>query len=285
MIPTRPFGRTGHDSTRTVFGAASLSEVTQAQADKTFDLLQSYGINHIDTAASYGDSELRIAPWLKQHRDDFFLATKTGERTYQGAKDQFHRSLERLGVSSVDMIQLHNLAQEDEWQTVFGAGGALQAVTEARDEGLVRFIGVTGHGLGIAAMHARSLKQFDFDAVLLPYSYILMQNEQYAQDFEALMKLCRARNTAVQTIKSVTRRPWGDRAQTRATWYEPLATQDSVDKMVHWTMGRDNVFLCTVGDVNVLPKMLDAASRFETRPTDEELEAVIQEREMAPLFT
>ena len=285
MIPTRPFGRTGHDSTRTVFGAASLSEVTQAQADKTFDLLQSYGINHIDTAASYGDSELRIAPWLKQHRDDFFLATKTGERTYQGAKDQLHRSLERLGVDSVDMIQLHNLAQEDEWQTVFGPEGALEAVTEARDEGLVRFIGVTGHGLGIAAMHARSLKQFDFDAVLLPYSYILMQNEQYAQDFEALMKLCRARNTAVQTIKSVTRRPWGDRAQTRATWYEPLETQDSVDKMVDWVMGRDNVFLCTVGDVNVLPKMLDAASRFETRPTDEELEAVIQEREMAPLFT
>ena len=285
MIAKQPFGRTGHDSTRTVFGAASLSEVTQAQADKTFDLLQSYGINHIDTAASYGDSELRIAPWLKQHRDDFFLATKTGERTYQGAKDQLHRSLERLGVDSVDMIQLHNLAQEDEWQTVFGPEGALEAVTEARDEGLVRFIGVTGHGLGIAAMHARSLKQFDFDAVLLPYSYILMQNEQYAQDFEALMKLCRARNTAVQTIKSVTRRPWGDHAQTRATWYEPLETQDSVDKMVHWTMGRDNVFLCTVGDVNVLPKMLDAASRFETRPTDEELEAVIQEREMAPLFT
>ena len=284
MIPTQPFGRTGHDSTRTVFGAASLGGVTQAQADETLDLLLSYGVNHIDTAASYGESELRIAPWLKGHRDDFFLATKTGERTYQGAKDELHRSLERLGVDSVDMIQLHNLAQEDEWATVFGDGGALQAVTEARDEGLVRFIGVTGHGLGIAALHKRSLEAFDFDSVLLPYSYILMQNEQYAQDFEDLVTVCRARNTAVQTIKSVTRRPWGERTPTRATWYEPLETQNAVDKMVHWALGRPEVFLCTVGDVDVLPKMLDAASRFETRPADEDLERVLADREMAPLF-
>ena len=289
MISKLPFGRTGHASTRTVFGAASLSKVSQAEADKTLELLLRYGINHIDTAASYGESELRIAPWLKRYPDHFFLATKTGERTYQGAKDELHRSLERLGVDHVDSVQLHNLAEPEEWEVALGPGGVLEALLEARDQGLVRFIGVTGHGLGVAATHKRSLKRFTFDSVLFPHSYILMQNPQYAGDVRALMALCRERGVAMQTIKAVTRRPWGDpegaKAQTRATWYEPLEDQADIDKMVHWVMGEADVFLCTVGDVTILPKMLDAASRFKTRPADAEVEAVLHRKEMAPLFT
>ena len=285
MIPQAPFGRTGHQSTRTIFGAAALSRVTQAEADQTLELLLQYGVNHIDTAASYGDAELRIGPWMKQYRKQFFLATKTGERTYQAAREQIRRSLERLQVNQVDLIQLHNLAQPDEWETAMNEGGALQAAVEARDEGLVRFIGVTGHGIGIAAMHRRSLERFDFDSVLLPYNYILMQNEQYAADFEALMQICQERNVAVQTIKSITRRPWGeDQEHSAATWYEPLKDQDAIDQAVAWVLGRPGVFLNTVGDIYVLPKVLDAASRFTTRPSDAEMQAEIDKMDMAPLF-
>src|SRR4029453_12569838 len=207
MIATAPFGRTGHGSTRTSFGVAALGDVSQREADVTLDLLLEHGVNHIDTAASYGDSELRIALWLKEHRDHFFVATKTDEREHAAAREQIRRSLDRLGVDHVDLIQLHNLVDVIEWETALRDGGALEAAIEARDEGLVRFLGVTGHGLTVAVMHKRSLEHFDFDSVLLPYSYILLQNPSYAADFEALMTLCEARNVAVQTIKSITRRP------------------------------------------------------------------------------
>jgi aryl-alcohol dehydrogenase-like predicted oxidoreductase len=284
MIPKRPFGRTGHESTRAVFGAASLGKVTQAEADRTLDLLLQYGVNHIDTAASYGDSELRIAPWLKRYPKTFFLATKTGERTYSKARDEIYRSLERLGVDQVDSLQLHNLVDPEEWQIAMGDDGALKAAVEAREQGLVRFIGVTGHGLTIAAMHLKSLGVFDFDSVLLPYSYILMQNKQYAKDFEALIKVCEERDVAVQVIKTITRRPWGDLPPTKNTWYEPLEEQGDIDKMVHWAMSREKFFLCTVGDVTVLPKMLEAASRYKAKPTDAEMEAVLKQQVMEPLF-
>jgi predicted aldo/keto reductase-like oxidoreductase len=271
-------------STRTLFGAAALGRVTQEEVDRTLELLLQYGVNHIDTAASYGDSEVRIGPWMGKHRNDFFLATKTGERTYQKAYDEIRRSLERLQVDQVDLLQLHNLVDPDEWEAAMGAGGALEAAINARDEGLVRFIGVTGHGITVAAMHKRSLEQFDFDSVLLPYSYILMQNPQYAADFTTLIELCAQRNVAIQTIKSITRAPWGERERARATWYEPLEEQADIDLAVHWVLGREGMFLNTVGDINVLPKVLDAAARFTTRPTDAEMQAEIEKLEMAPLF-
>ncbi len=285
MIPTHVFGRTGHESSRTIFGAAALSRVSQAEADQTMELFLEYGLNHIDVAASYGDAELRLAPWLGQHRKDVFLATKTGERTYKAAYEQIRRSLERLNVEQIDLIQLHNLVDLSEWETALGPGGALAACVAARDEGLVRFIGVTGHGLEVAARHKASLERFDFDSVLLPYSYVLMQNPQYADDFEALVALCEKRNVAVQTIKAVTRAPWGDRSQTRATWYEPLEEQADIDTTVHWVLGRDGFFLNTVGDIHLLPKVLDAASRFDTRPSDARMQAVVEKQQMSPLFT
>jgi aryl-alcohol dehydrogenase-like predicted oxidoreductase len=285
MIATQPFGRTGHSSTRTIFGAAALGNVSQDDADRTLEVLFEYGINHIDTAASYGESELRIGPWMGQHRKQFFLDTKTGERTYQKARDQIHSSLERLRVDQVDLIQLHNLVDPAEWETAMGPGGALEAAIEARSQGLVRFIGVTGHGVTVAAQHKRALERFDFDSVLLPYSYIMMQNPQYAADFEALAALCQQRNVAVQTIKSITRAPWGERDHTANTWYEPLEGQADIDTAVHWVLGRPGVFLNTVGDIRVLPKVFNAASRFEARPSDEAMQAMLDRREMEPLFT
>ena len=284
MIPTQPFGRTGHMSTRTIFGAAALGGVTQDEADRTLEVLLQYGVNHIDTAASYGNAEQRIGPWMDRYRDRFFLATKTGKRDYQQARDEIHRSLERLRVNQVDLIQLHNLVDPADWEEAMGPGGALEAAVEARDQGLVRFIGVTGHGSTIAGMHLRSLERFDFDSVLLPYNYVEMQKPEYADRFETLLALCQARNVAVQTIKSITRGPWGEHEHTRATWYEPLEEQADIDTAVHWVLGRPGIFLNTVGDIHVLPRVLDAASRFETAPSDETMRDFVARQEMATLF-
>ena len=285
MIARAPFGSTGHESTRTIFGAASLGSVGQSEADSTLELLLVNGINHIDTAASYGDSELRLAPWLERHRDRVFLATKTGQRDRNGAREEILRSLERLGVDRIDLLQLHNLVDVIEWETALREGGALEAAVEARDEGLVRFIGVTGHGLTVARMHLRSLDRFPFDSVLLPYSYVQMRDQRYASDFEALAAACAERGVAVQTIKSISLAPWEGRAQTAATWYEPLRAQADIDLAVHWVLGRPGVFLNTVGDTALLPKVLDAANRYESRPSDEELDRFAAERNLVPLFS
>ncbi|HEY8703317.1 MAG TPA: aldo/keto reductase [Gaiellaceae bacterium] len=285
MIVKAPFGSTGHESTRTLFGAASLGSLTQAEADPTLELLLEHGINHIDVAASYGDAELRLAPWLAQHRDRFFLATKTGQRDRAGAREEIRRSLDRLGVDRVDLLQLHNLVDVIEWETALREGGALEAAVEARDEGLIRFIGVTGHGLTVAKMHRRSLERFPFDSVLLPYSYVQMRDERYASDFEALAAVCAERGVAVQTIKSITLAPWDGREQTAATWYEPLREQADIDLAVHWVLGRPGVFLNTVGDVALLPKVLDAASRYESRPSDETMDELAGRRNLIPLFS
>ncbi len=284
MIEKLTFGRTGHLSTRTLFGAAALGGVTQDEADRTLDLLLEYGVNHIDTAASYGEAELRIGPWMAQYRDQFFLATKTGERTYQGARDQFHKSLERLRVSSVDLIQLHALIKEDEWQIAMGPGGALEALIEAREQGLVKYIGVTGHEIVIAENHQRALERFDFDSVLLPYNYTMMQNPVYADGFEKVMAICKAHKIAVQTIKSIAQGAWGDKQPDLATWYEPLTEQAAIDKAVHWVLGREGIFLNTPGDITLLPKVLSAASRFEKRPTEAEMQAEIERLGTKPLF-
>lgn len=284
MIERREFGSTGRDSTVTLFGGASLSDVTQEEANSTLEVLLEYGVNHIDTAASYGDSELRIGPWMEEYRDRFFLATKTGERTYGGAKEEIRNSLDRLRVDQVDLLQLHNLIQPDEWGTVFGESGALKAAIEAKEEGLTRFLGITGHSLRVPKMHMKSLKEYDFDSVLLPYNYPLMQNEDYAADFEELLELCREKEVAVQTIKSLARRRWREGEQNRATWYKPLEDQKYVDRAVSWVLGRPDLFLNTVGDIDLLPKVLDAASRFEGKPSDKEMENMRKEKEMEALW-
>ena len=284
MIAKRSFGRTGHQSTVTIFGAAALMRKGKNEADRALEILLKYGVNHIDTAPRYGDAELLIGPWMAKHRRDFFLATKTGKRTRAEAREEIQRSLERLRVDRVDLIQFHGLAHPDEWDTVMGPGGALEAAVEAREKGWTRFIGVTGHGWMIAAMHKRSLRQFDFDSVLMPYNYLLHANDRYRNDFEEVVRLCKERGVAVQTIKSLARGPWGVAPQTRNTWYQPLEEQRDIDLAVHWVLGRGDVFLNTVGDVDLLPKVLDAASRFEKQPRREEMEALVQRNRMSSLF-
>jgi len=284
VVSQNAFGRTGHRSSRTIFGAAALSQVTQEAADRTLEVLLRHGVNHIDTAASYGDAELRIAPWLKREPKRFFLATKTGERRAKRAREELHRSLDRLGVDRVDLWQLHNLADPIEWDTALSPGGVIEAAAEARDQGLIKWIGVTGHGAQIAANHRRSLDRFDFDSVLLPYNFVTMQLPYYAENFEALTRTCAERNVAMQTIKSIAAKPWLGREHTHTTWYEPLSAQADIDLAVWWVLGRPGVFLNTAGDIDLLPRLLDAAERFEKRPTDAQMATLLERTRTEPLF-
>ncbi len=284
MIERRPFGRTRHQSTVTLFGGAALARATQDEADRTLEVLLSYGVNHIDTASRYGDSELRIGPWMARHRKDFFLATKTGMRGAREAREDLHRSLERLRVDSVDLIQLHSLGHPDDWDQAMGPGGALEALAEAKQQGLVRAIGVTGHGWTIAAMHRRSLAHFEFDSILLPYNFFMAQNDRYREAFHEVTAICRERNVAVQTIKAIARGPWAATDRSHATWYQPLERQEDIDRAVHWVLGRPGIFLNTAGDLALLPRILDAASRFTRRPSDEEMASMHDTTRMSSLF-
>jgi len=286
-IEKRRFGRTGHMSSAVIFGAAALKDVDQGIADQVLELLSMYGVNHIDTAPRYGDSELRIGPWMDRHRDDFFLATKTGERSKTAAADQLRRSLERLRTDHVDLIQLHGLSHPDEWEQALSPGGALEALIEAREAGLTRFIGITGHGYNIAAMHRRALERFDFDSVLLPYNWFTAHHERYHADFEALMAICAERDIAVQTIKAIARGPWAaGQERNRATWYQPLEDEEDIERAVHWVLARPGIFLNSVGDVGLLPTVLRAADNAapELCPDDATMAELSQRTGLSSIF-
>jgi len=286
VIAKIPFGRTGHDSSRVIFGAAALGAMKQERADRILELLLEFGINHLDTAASYGDSELRVGPWMARHRDRFFLATKTGERGYAGAKASIERSRQRLQVDRLDLIQLHNLVNEREWGVALAADGALAALVEARDAGHVRFLGVTGHGTTVARRHRESLARFAFDSVLLPYNFPMLAQPAYAADVEALLAECRAKGVAVQTIKAVARRRWTPDADgKRFSWYEPLRDPAALRRAVHWVLARPGIFLNTTSDATLLPELLAAASAPIEPPSDAAMRSDVAREAMAPLFT
>jgi len=285
MIPFKQFGRTGHQSSRTIFGAFALSTLNQNEADKVLELLLENGINHIDTAPSYGDSEIRIGPWMKQHRDKFFLATKTEGRTYEAAMNELHQSFERLQVISVDLWQMHNIINEEQWEIAMKQGGAIDALLEAKKKGLTKYIGITGHGLAAPKRHLQSLALYDFDTVLLPYNFILMQNKQYAHDFNELMKVCKERNVAVQTIKAIAKgsRSHGANAH-HNTWYEPIANSEGIQLAVDWVLGNDDVFLNTSGDKKLLELILKAASNLGQKPAESTMQASIHREGITSLF-
>ena len=284
MIDRLPFGSTGHQSSRIIFGAAAFFSTTPERSERVLATLLEHGINHIDTAAGYGDSELHLAPWMKKHRGDFFLATKTGDRTYDGAKRSIERSLQRLEVEQVDLLQLHNLVDEAEWRTAVGPRGALEAAIAARDQGLVRFLGVTGHGWDVARRHRESLERYPFDSVLLPYNFPMMSHAEYARDFDALLELCGERGVAVQTIKSVARRRWQENPTRRFSWYEPLRDEASVRAAVHYVLQRPGIFLNTSSDTTLLPIVLDAAGDSVVRRSDADMAAITKTWEMESLF-
>ncbi|MBA3029786.1 MAG: aldo/keto reductase [Desulfobacteraceae bacterium] len=293
MIEKLPFGKTGHLSTRIIFGAAALGAMRQDRADRVLETLLEFGVNHIDVAASYGDAELRVGPWMKKHRDHFFLATKTGERTAQGAMASIRHSLERLETNFVDLIQFHNLTDESGWETALGPKGALEAAVEARKQGLVKHIGITGHGTMAPRMHLKSLNRFDFDSVLLPYNFMLMQNPEYAEDFFNLKKICSDRGIAMQTIKSIAKRRWKpEDPSKRFSWYEPVKDPEVIQKMVHWVLDQHDVFLNTSSDATLLPILLKAAAEYDGANRSPEAKSDLENRlkgdavamELEPIF-
>ena len=287
MIATRPFGRTGHDSSLALFGGAAFKpDSTEADAGRVLDLLFRHGVNHVDTAHGYGggNSETLIGGWMERHRDRFFLATKTGERTAAGARAQVERSRRRLRSDVIDLIQLHSLTAEEDWAEAMGASGALEALIEARERGWVRFIGVTGHGLAAPRMHLRSLERFPFDAVLLPMNFVLARDPGYRAGFDALRAVCERRGVAVQIIKSTARRPWAGRERTRGPWYEPLAAAEDISRAVAYALSFGPVFINTMADLDLLPLVLQAAESPGARPSDADMEAMAGDRSMAPIF-
>lgn len=285
MIESQPFGRTGHQSSRVIFGAAALAVMRQDRADRVLATVLASGINHIDTAADYGDSELRLAPFLAVHRSAFFVATKTGERTADGARRQLEQSLIRLGIDQVDLIQLHNLVEADEWEVAHGPGGAVEGLARARDEGLVRFIGVTGHGTRIPGMHRRSLARFDFDSVLIPYNFPMLADPAYRSAAEELLEVCEQRQIAVQTIKSIARRRWKpDSTEPHFAWYQPLPEGGALERGVTYVLANPQLFLNTSSDANLLGAIIAAAQGHPGIPSVADLEADVAALEMAPLF-
>jgi len=278
------FGRTGHHSSRVIFGAAALGGMSQERADSTLALISGAGVNHIDTAASYGDSELRLAPWLADHRDEVFLATKTGLCDGPSARAQLETSLERLGVEHVDLIQLHNLVEDEDFDVAHGAGGSVEALDAARDEGLVRHIGVTGHGTRIPGVHSRSLERFDFDSVLIPYNFTMLDNPAYRADVETLLATCAERRVAVQTIKSIARRRWPNLEDRRYSWYEPLEDEDAIGRAVQYVLGNSQVFLNTTSDARKLAAIFAAAQGQVSAPSDEAMRSDAESHAITPLF-
>lgn len=288
-LETAPFGNTGHNSSQVIFGAAALGAMSQDRADKTLGSLVELGINHIDTAASYGESELRLTSFLANHRSDFFLATKTGDRSGSDARASLETSLERMDVDQIDLIQLHNLVEPDEWEEAFRPDGALAALVQARDEGLCRFIGVTGHGTRIPAMHIKSLEEFPFDSVLFPYNFTMMSNASYRADVETLLGMCADRTVAVQTIKSVAKGRWQSEPTKRFSWYEPIADPGALDRAVNYVLGQNGpdkppIFLNSSSDARLLPQICAAAAGGGIAPSDEAMESDCRVHEITPLF-
>jgi len=284
----RLFGSTGHESSVVIFGAAALMSDKPKINDLTLSLLLEYGVNHIDVAADYGKAEQAVGRWMPEHRDRFFLASKTGKRDYAGAREEIHRSLERLRCDRLDLIQFHNLTQESDHERAFSQEGCLRAAVEARDEGLVRFIGVTGHGTRAPEMHRRSLELFSFDSVLFPYNFPMCEQADYARDAEALINLCTSRGVAIQTIKAVARRRWAHGMQrARHCWYEPIEEPAAFERAVHFVLGRAPLFLNSSSDSVILERTLEVAANLvpgSQVPGPEAMREALHPVEAQPLF-
>jgi aryl-alcohol dehydrogenase-like predicted oxidoreductase len=280
----RHFGRTGHLSTVAIFGGAALGKVTQAQADATMERVIAAGVNHIDIAPSYGEAELRVGPWLARERKRFFLGCKTTERTQSGAATELRQSLKRLQVDSFDLYQMHAVKTLEELDAVTARGGALEAAIEAREQGLTKFIGITGHGLLAPSVYLEALRRFDFDTVLFPINAKLFSHPDYRRESNALLVECRRRDVGVMAIKSVTKGPWGERPKTHTTWYEPFTDAAHIQPAVNFALSQDITGLCTVGDITVLPLFLDACERFTPMRQAEQEALIAEAAQFEPLF-
>ncbi|HEX5807959.1 MAG TPA: aldo/keto reductase [Anaerolineales bacterium] len=283
-METRRFGRTNHMSTVAIFGAAAFGQISQEDADKVMELIIEAGINHIDVAPSYGQAEIRIGPWMPRERGRFFLGCKTMERTREGAWNEMQGSLKRLQTETFDLYQCHAITTMEELDAVTMKGGALEAFEQARQEGLTRYLGITGHGVDAPKIYLEALRRFDFDSVLFPLNFVQMANPEYKKYAEELIATCQARDVGTMVIKAIHKAPWGDRPHTATTWYEPFDQRDEIQRAVNFALSYDVTGLCTAGDTRVLPLVIEACQNF-SRLNPDEIGAMIESgRQYEPLF-
>jgi aryl-alcohol dehydrogenase-like predicted oxidoreductase len=272
-------------STIAIFGAAAFWDIPQPEADRVMEMVIRAGVNHIDVAPSYGQAEERIGPWMKRERGRFFLGCKTTERTQAGARDELHRSLERLQTEQFDLYQLHAITTMDELDAVTATGGALEAFVEARRQGLVRHIGITGHGADAPRLYLEALRRFDFDTVLFPLNFVQMANPEYREQAEALIETCRSRDVGTMVIKTITKGPWGEKPHSATTWYEPFEETERIQAAVNFALSYDVTGLCTAGDTRLLPRVLEACERFTPLAVAERESLIEAGRGYEPLFS
>ncbi len=284
MLQTRRFGRTGHLSTVALFGGAAFWEISQTQADQVMELVIASGVNHIDVAPSYGQAEQRIGPWMRRERGRFFLGCKTMERTRKGAWTELRKSLKRLQSELFDLYQLHAVTSFEELDAVTGPGGALEALVEARHAGLIRHIGITGHGVDAPAIYLEALRRFDFDSVLFPLNFVQAGSAGYYRDSEELIRQCRLKDVGLMVIKSIAQGPWGEKEKTHTTWYEPFTEMDQIQLAVNFVLSHDVTGICTAGDIRLLPLVLQACGNFAPMSLEERHQAIEFARSYQPLF-
>jgi len=283
-METRRFGRTGHMSTVAIFGAAAFYQISQEDADRVMELIIKAGVNHIDVAPGYGQAEIRIGPWMPRSRGRFFLGCKTMERTNEGAWNEMQVSLKRLQTGRFDLYQCHAITTMEELDAITMKGGALEAIVKARQEGLTKYIGITGHGAQAPQIYLEALRRFDFDSVLFPLNFVQMANPEYRKYAEELIETCQARDVGTMVIKSITKGPWGEKQHTATTWYEPFDNIDEIQKGVNFALSHAVTGLCTAGDTRVLPLVLQACENFSRLPQDEMEEMIESGRQYEPLF-
>lgn len=284
-MQTRAFGRTGHDSTIAIFGAAAFWEISQANADKVMEQVIEAGVNHIDVAPSYGQAEERIGPWMPRERERFFLGCKTTERSKDGAWNEMQQSLKRLQAKSFDLYQFHAVNTFEDLDKITMKGGALEAVLEAQKAGLTKFIGITGHGADAPAIYLEALRRFDFDSILFPLNFVQMANPTYRKNAEELIAVCQEKQVGTMVIKTITKGPWQNEKHTATTWYEPFEKMDEIQRAVDFALSYDVTGLCTAGDTRILPLILKACQSF--RPMDEATRETMIEsgKTFEPLFS
>lgn len=281
----RRFGRSGHESSVAILGGAALWEISQSDADRVIEQALAAGINHIDVAPSYGLAELRLGPWMSRIREQIFLGCKTMERTQAGATAELRRSLDLLQVQQFDLYQIHAVTTMEELDQATAPGGALDAMIEARQQGLTRYIGITGHGVDSPAIFLEALKRFDFDSVLFPLNFVQYANPEYRRNSEELLRVCRQRDVGSMIIKTVCRGPWGEQEKTHTTWYQPFTEQEIIQNAVNFALSQDVSGLCTVGDTRVLPLVLRACEQFAPLSDEEQAAMIAQAGQYEPLFT
>ena len=284
MLQTRRFGRSEHMSTVAIFGAAAFWEVSQEQADRVMELVIASGVNHIDVAPSYGQAEQRLGPWMRKERDRFFLGCKTMERTRAGAWNELRQSLKLLQCDSFELYQLHAVTSFDELDALTAPGGALEALLEARQAGLIRYIGITGHGVAAPAIYLEALRRFDFDSVTFPLNFVQAGNAEYYKNATELIRQCQARDVGLMVIKSIAQGPWGEKEKTHTTWYKPFSGMELIQSAIDFVLSHAVTGICTAGDIRVLPLVLKACE-YTTPLSLEEREKLIESgRAYQPLF-